>query len=369
MELRLDRRALGGAPGGRLQRAPERDRLADRVAPADPDPAELREPRPQRGRPRGVVDRRRPAEPHDRVVEVAPHELGPEHAVARRAVLEHPRDELLVGAAGERAQVVGVGNARVRVAEQVEDRRVLVGAEVLARLAARAAATSASKYSSGRPATPVSGERRAQQRRSAAGRRADGVGDGRSKHHHLGPDSRESSVREAATLGQQRLGDLPARVGPLARDHRLGVPEQAQHRRARGSCSAPSPSAPRSPAARRSPGRRSRPRAPASPGRPRAPRRPRPARARRRRARRATARGSRRTGARRTARTAGRARSAPGPAPAARPPTHARSSTSWRSARWWTASVTSVCLCGKWCWPAPRETPARRATACVVSRA
>jgi len=64
------------------------------------------------------------AEPVGEIVQVRPHELGGEHAVVRRALLERPRDRVAV-----------IRLARIGRREQAEELGVVDAVEVLSRLA------------------------------------------------------------------------------------------------------------------------------------------------------------------------------------------------------------------------------------------
>ena len=151
------------APGLRLQRAPERDRLAQDVAAADPDPVRRCEHRERIVTSGELGD----------VGELVPHDLRPEDAVRGAPVAQRAREVRLP------VQAVQRGVRRRRrgrgVREQPGDVRVADVGEVVERRGRDAGGGSRLEELLGMPGDAGGLQRLAQQRAAAALRRADQV--------------------------------------------------------------------------------------------------------------------------------------------------------------------------------------------------
>src|SRR5215217_7740472 len=120
-------------PHERLQRAPQRDRLAHLVVARDEDVAQAREGRRQERAVAHPGIAWNPAHELQEVAEVAPHQLGPEHPVVRGALAQR-RFEMptVVVAAPLRAALELAIELRVR-RHQAQDLGAAQPPEVLAR--------------------------------------------------------------------------------------------------------------------------------------------------------------------------------------------------------------------------------------------
>jgi hypothetical protein len=105
------------------------------------------------------------AEPAGEVVQVRPHQLGGEHAVAGAPLRERLRD-----------RVAAVRLARVGRREQDEELRVVHALEVLSRLPWEPRSRQPLEELPGVAGNPSAVQQRAQQRAAAPGRRADEEG-------------------------------------------------------------------------------------------------------------------------------------------------------------------------------------------------
>ena len=102
------------APGGRLHRLPQRDGLADLVRPHDAHEGEVREHLGQQLGERQVAVAGDVAQQADEVAEVAPHQLGREHPVRRRARSPSPTRGSGRRRCGSRAATAAADRRRCR---------------------------------------------------------------------------------------------------------------------------------------------------------------------------------------------------------------------------------------------------------------
>ena len=157
----LDEAGVGAglvlAPVRRLHRLPQRDRLAHLVGADDADEGEVGEDRGQQLGQRHVAVLGDVADEADELAEVAPHQLGAEDAVRRSS---RPRSPIRGSGRRRRgSRAASAAAARSRSSAR-RGGRGSTGPRRRGSIPPGGAAgrewRSASKYSSGRPATPVS---------------------------------------------------------------------------------------------------------------------------------------------------------------------------------------------------------------------